>query len=272
MEKTINSADKKYASIGDVIRSFKKYRFLIRQLIIRDFKLKYKKSLLGVLWSFLNPLFYMAVLYVIFSELFRFDVENYPVYLLSGIVMFNFFSEATTLSMNSILNNASLINKVCVPKYIYPLTRTMSSMINLLISMIPLLGAVFIAGIKPSPSFLLGVIPIICISVFSLGIGMILATLMTFFRDTQYLWGVLSMTWMYLTPIFYPMSILPEGAMWLVKVNPIYHYIDFLRICIMDGTSPGPAEYAICFGSAAAALILGACVFNRSQDKFILHL
>jgi len=255
-----------------MVRSLKKYGFLIEQLVSRDFKLKYKKSVLGVFWSFLNPLLYMAVLYVVFSELFRFDIENYPVYLLSGIVMFNFFSEATSLTMNSIINSAALIKKVYVPTYIYPLTRTLSSMINLLISMIPLIAAVLISGIRLHPSILLIVVPIICISVFSLGIGMMLASSMTFFRDTQYLWGVISMAWMYLTPIFYPVSILPAGAVWVVKVNPLFYYIDFMRTCIMKGASPAAGEYAICFGTAAIALLLGIYVFNKSQDKFILHL
>lgn len=272
MEKRINSAKGNNELSMGMFRSLKRYSFLIEQLVSRDFRLKYKKSLLGVFWSFLNPLLYMAVLYVVFSELFRFDIENYPVYLLSGIVMFNFFSEATTLTMNSIINSAALIKKVFVPKYIYPLTRTLSSMINLLISMIPLLAAVLISGIRPSPSFILIIVPIICISVFSLGIGMMLASSMTFFRDTQYLWGVISMAWMYLTPIFYPISILPDGAVWLVKANPLYYYVDFMRTCILEGSAPAAIDYATCFGSAAITLLLGIIIFNKSQDEFILHL
>lgn len=272
MEKKVNSANINNESATSVFHSLKRYSFLIEQLVSRDFKLKYKRSVLGVLWSFLNPLLYMAVLYAVFSQLFRFDIEYFPVYLLSGIVMFNFFSEATTLTMNSIINSAALIKKVYVPTYIYPLTRTLSSMINLLISMIPLLIAVLFSGIKPAPSYLLIVVPILCISLFSLGMGMILATAMTFFRDTEYLWGVLSTIWMYLTPIFYPLSILPTGAIWVVKANPIYYYVDFMRTCIITGTSPAATEYAICLVSAVIALMLGAFVFNKSQDEFILHL
>lgn len=271
MEKTINSAHSKESVIG-MFRSLKKYRFLIKQLVSRDFRLKYKKSILGVFWSFLNPLLTMSVQYIVFSSLFRFDIENYPVYLLSGIVMFGFFSEATGLTMNSLVGSAALIKKVYVPKYIYPLTRTVSSTINLLISMIPLLIVALISGIRPSFSILLIIVPIVCISVFSLGIGMILATLMVFFRDTQYLWGVISMIWMYLTPIFYPASILPDKVAWIIKANPLYHFVEFLRTCIIDGTSPDAYSYAICFFWAVAALLLGVVVFNKEQDKFILNL
>ena len=272
MEKRINSATGNNESVMSIARSIRRYSFLIKQLISRDFKLKYKRSVLGVLWSFLNPLLSMLVLYVVFSALFRFDIENYPVYLVSGIIMFNFFSEATSLTMNSIIDTAALIKKVYVPKYVYPLTRTASSVINLLISMIPLLAVVLISGIRPTAYFLLTIIPIACIAVFSLGIGMILATLMTFFRDTQYLWGVISMIWMYLTPIFYPASILPENMAWVVKVNPLYYFVDFMRTCIMDGRSPDMHTYVMCFASAIISFILGAFVFGKEQDKFILYL
>lgn len=271
MEKTINSAHSKESVIG-MFRSLKKYRFLIKQLVSRDFRLKYKKSILGVFWSFLNPLLTMSVQYIVFSALFRFEIENYPVYLLSGIVMFGFFSEATGLTMNSFVGSAAMIKKVYVPKYIYPLTRTVSSTINLLISMIPLLIVALISGIRPSFSILLILVPIVCIAVFSLGIGMILATLMVFFRDTQYLWGVISMIWMYLTPIFYPASILPEKVAWIIKANPLYHFVEFLRTCIIEGTSPGAYSYGMCFLWAVAALLLGALVLNKEQDKFILNL
>lgn len=272
MEKRVNSASKNKESSFTMFRSIKRYGFLIRQLVSRDFKLKYKRSVLGVLWSFLNPLLYMAVLYVVFSALFRFDIEYYPVYLLSGIVMFNFFSESTSLTMNSIISSAALIKKVYVPQYIYPLTRTISSVINLMISMIPLLAAVLISGIRPTASTLLIIIPILCISIFCLGLGMILATLMTFFRDTQYLWGVVSMIWMYLTPIFYPVSILPDQVAWVMKINPLYYFVDFMRVCMIEGISPGGDNYAACFIWAVGSLVLGSVVFNKAHDKFILYL
>jgi len=262
----------KKSIIARIAVAILKYKFLIKQLVARDFKTKYKRSVLGILWSFLNPLLNMGVLYIVFSTLFRFDIEHYPVYLLAGIVMFNFFSESCGLTLDSIVGNAALITKVYVPKYIYPLTRTLSSLINLLISMIPLLMAALISGIHPTKAYLLLPFPLICIMLFSLGMGMLLATSMVFFRDTKFLWGVLSTIWMYLTPIFYPVSIIPENINWILKVNPLYYYVDFLRTCVISGISPDPRVYAICIMWSAGMLALGVLVFKRSQDNFIHYL
>ncbi len=260
--------DEKHGLIGELNR----YRFLIKQLVNRDFKTKYKRSVLGVFWSFLNPLLTMGVQYIVFSNLFRFDIEHYPVYLLTGILMFSYFNEACSLTLISIVSNASLITKVYVPKYIYPLTRVMSSFINFLISLIPLVIVVLISGLRPSWSLLLVIIPMLCIAAFCLGLGMLLATSMVFFQDTQFLWGVISMIWMYLTPVFYPASILPENFRWIIEVNPLYYFIDFMRTCIISGTSPEPMKYAVCILWAAGMLLIGTQVFRINQDKFILYL
>ena len=255
-----------------LIQVFKKYKFLIKQLVNRDFKTKYKRSVLGVFWSFLNPLLTMSVQYVVFSNLFRFDIEHYPVYLLTGILMFNYFNEASSLTLMSIMNNGALIKKVYVPKFIYPLTRVLSSFINLLISMIPLILVVLVSGIMPKFSFLLVIYPMICIGIFCLGLGMLLATSMVFFQDTQFLWNVLSMIWMYLTPIFYPASILPAKVAWILKLNPLYYFIDFMRTCIISGTSPSLNMYIACLVCAFLMLGIGVWVFKKNEDKFILYL
>ena len=252
--------------------AMKKYRFLIRQLVSRDFKTKYKRSVLGVFWSFLNPLLTMSVQYVVFSNLFRFDVPHYQAYLIIGIVFFNFFSEATNMALTSVIGNATLITKVYVPKYIYPLTRVLSSLVNLLISLIPLLLVTVISGIVPTKAYLLVPFALLCLTLFSLGIGLLLTALMVFFRDVQFLWGVLSMIWMYLTPIFYPSSILPEKVAWVLDVNPLYYYITFARTCFMEGISPEPMVYVKCFVMAMGALLIGALVFRKSQDRFVLYL
>lgn len=256
----------------NAMAAVKKYRFLIKQLVARDFKAKYKRSVLGVFWSFLNPLLTMIVQYAVFSQLFRYDVPNYPVYLLSGIVIFNYFSEACGMALGSIVGNASLITKVYVPKCIYPLTRVLSSLINLLISMIPLLLVVLISGLRPTKAYLLLPFVLICLVVFCLGLGMLLASAMVFFRDIQFLWNVLTMIWMYLTPIFYPESILPQNVAWALKINPLYYFITFVRTCMIDGVSPEPVLYVQCFLTALVYLAAGALVFKRTQNKFILYL
>jgi ABC-2 type transport system permease protein len=252
--------------------ALKKYEFLIHQLVSRDFKTKYKRSVLGIFWSFLNPLLMMIVQYVVFSTIFRFDIENYVVYLLIGIVSFNFFSEVCSMSMTSILGNASLITKVYLPKYIYPLTRTMSSGVNLLISLLPLILMCIATGLHLHKSAVLALFFLGCLAIFSLGMGLLLSSSMVFFRDTQYLWGILSMAWMYATPIFYPASLLQDHAKILLTINPIYHFIDGMRVCIMDGISPEPIIYIQCMAIAIAMLLVGAAIFKKSQNKFVLYL
>lgn len=262
----------KHSYVVNALVAVKKYKFLIRQLVSRDFKTKYKRSILGVFWSFLNPLLTMAVQYVVFSNLFRFDLPHYPAYLIIGVVCFNFFSESTGMALTSIIGNASLITKVYVPKYIYPLTRVMSSLVNLVISLIPLLLVTLLSGIWPAKSYLLVPFVLLCLTVFCLGIGLVLSAAMVFFRDIQFLWGVLSMIWMYLTPIFYPASILPPEVSWVLNVNPLYYFITFARTCLMDGISPEPIVYLQCALMALGSLLVGALVFRKSQDRFVLYL
>lgn len=255
-----------------LIAAFSRYRFLIKQLVARDFKTKYKRSVLGVLWSFLNPLLTMMVQYIVFSTLFRSDIPNFALYLLSGIVCFSFFSESTSMALSSIVGNASLITKVYVPKYIYPLTRVMSSLINLLLSLIPLFAVVLLTRTPLRISFLLLPIGIICLFMFCLGTGLILASAMVFFRDIQFLWGILTMLWMYATPIFYPESILPAKLMPIFKCNPLYHIIRFVRVVLMDGVSPEPKAYMLMLIASVVPLALGLWIFKKTQDKFVLYL
>ena len=262
----------KPSALVKAITAMQKYRFLIKQLVDRDFKAKYKRSVLGVFWSFLNPLLNMAVQYVVFSNLFRFDIPYFPVYLLCGNVIFTYFSESCGMALTSIVGNASLITKVYVPKYIYPLTRILSSLINLLISMIPLIVVALISGLLPAPAYVLSLYAFVCLALFCLGLGMLLSAAMVFFRDVQFLWGVLTTIWMYLTPIFYPVSALPEAAQRIVMMNPLYYYVTFVRTCIIDGVSPEPTMYAQCLLYAIAALVVGAWVFKKKQDKFVLYL
>lgn len=252
--------------------AFGRYRYLMKQLVARDFKTKYKRSVLGVLWSFLNPLLTMLVQYVVFSTLFKSDIPNFALYLLTGIVCFNFFNEATNMSLMSIVGNASLITKVYVPKYIYPLTRVMSSTINFLLALIPLFLVMVITGAPVRPAVLLLPVGVCCLFAVSLGIGMLLASAMVFFRDTQFLWSVVSMLWMYATPIFYPESIIPESFTTLYKMNPLYHIIRFIRILLIDGISPEPKAYALMLIASFAPLLLGVIVFKKTQDRFVLNL
>lgn len=256
-----------------VINSFVRYRFLIEQLVKRDFKTKYKRSVLGVFWSFLNPLLTMLVQYIVFSTIFSTGVANYPVYLLSGIVMFNFFNEACSIGLTSITGNSSLITKVYVPKFIYPLARVLSSLVNLVMSLIPLFIVTFATGLLPKPSFILILYPIICLMVFTLGISYLLSTMMVFFRDTQFIWNVLIMIWLYATPIFYTENIIPSATIRkLYHCNPMYQFITFARTVLIDGVSPSPTAYILCLVASVVPFILGIVLFKKNQDKFIFNL
>ena len=255
-----------------LLSAMHRYRFLIKQLVNRDFKAKYKRSILGVFWSFLNPLLTMIVQYIVFSNIFRQNIEYFPVYLLCGNIVFSYFSEACGMSLTSIVGNASLITKVYMPKYIYPLTRIMSSLINMVISMIPMFVAAWICGLFPTKVYLLLPFPLVCLAVFCLGLGMFLAAAMVFFRDVQFLWGIVTMIWMYLTPIFYRVDALPAQVQAVVRLNPLYAFITFIRTCIIEGISPAPMLYLQCVLSAAGMLLIGVFVFKKTQDSFVLYL
>ncbi|BBF44265.1 O-antigen export system permease protein RfbD [Lachnospiraceae bacterium KM106-2] len=254
------------------VGTYIKYKFLIKQLVSRDFKTKYKRSVLGFFWSFLNPLFTMAIQYIVFSTIFRANIDNFPVYLLTGSILFTFFTESVGVGLTSIINNSSLITKVYMPKYIYPVSKVLSTAINLLISFAPLLLAVLVTGEKITKAYLLLPFVVICLLVFCLGMSFMLSAFMVFFRDTQFLWGIVSLLWMYATPLFYPESIIPSHFAFVLKVNPMYYFIKFARIVIMDGISPEPIQYVMCMLCSAVSLIIGMIVFKKSQDRFVLYL
>ena len=246
--------------------------FLLWQLVARDFKTRYKRSVLGVFWSLLNPLLTTAVQYLVFSAVFRSGVENFPLYLLSGVVCFSFYSEAVSAALTSVVGNAALITKVHVPIVVYPLSRVLSSAVNLAMSLPPLLAAAVLTGAAPRASWLLlpaGLAFLVCLG---LGVGLALAASMVFFRDTQFLWGVASMLWMYLTPIIYPEAILPARLRAVLVLNPLRHIIVFVRTVLLEGRAPEGVLWAGCALSAGLALWLGTAVFLRAQDKFIMYL
>ena len=249
-----------------------RYGFLMEQLVTRDFKAKYKRSVLGVFWSFLNPLLTMTVQYLVFSTLFRNNIPNYPVYLLTGTVFFNFFNEAISLGMISITGNAHLIKKVYMPRYVYPVAKVLFALINFGFALIPLLLMVIFTGTAIRPSMLLLVFDALCLLAFVMGMVLLLSVFMTFFQDTQFLWNVVSMMWMYATPVFYPESIIPQKLLTIYHMNPMYQYITFARTVIINGVSPAPSSYLWCLLSSVVVLGIGIKVFNKYQDELVPHL
>ena len=253
-------------------RIIHQYRFLIQQLVNRDFKTKYKRSVLGMLWSFLNPLVTMGVQYVVFSTIFKDGTPYFPVYLLTGILMFSFFTESAGQGILSIVSNANLITKVYLPKYIYPITKVLSSAINLVISLVPLFAVIFILGLPLTKALFLIPVGLFFLLLFCMGMSLILSTAMVFFRDTQFLWGIVSMLWTYLTPIFYPERIIPKEIIGIFRWNPMYQYITFMRTIIIDGRSPDPIAYIWCAVSSVSVLLLGLWLFKKKQDRFVFYL
>jgi len=253
-------------------KSIFRYTFLLEQLVKRNFNTKYRQSVLGVLWSFLNPLMTMAVQYVVFSTLFQSDIGHFPVYLLCGIILFNFFNECVTLGMDSIVLNGPLITKVAMPKIIYPLSRSLSSLINLIISFVPLLAVMLLSGTPLTWALLLIPLAAGLVFLFALGMSLILCTMNIFFRDTRFLWSVVSLLWTYATPIFYPITIIPEAWQPVFRLNPMCQLIDLLRTIIIGGAFPTWGQWGMCIACAVLPLLLGLAVFRRNEDRFVFHL
>ena len=249
-----------------------KYRWLTQQLVARDLKNKYRKSVLGYLWSVLNPLLMMTIMTVIFSELFRFQIPNYPVYLLAGQLIFTFFSEATTFGMNGVLGNGALIKKVFLPKYIFTFSNVVSSFITMIFSMVALLIVMIGTGTTFYITIVLAPVVFLYVLLFCIGVALMLSALVVRFRDLNYLCGVVLTALNYLTPIFYPVDILPDWGQEAMFFNPMFDYINMFRQIILYGNWPTFEEHLICLAFSIGALIIGGLVFKAKQKSFILYI
>ncbi len=260
--------------INNILSSLKKYKFLMNQLISRDFKVKYKRSILGVLWSLLYPILTMTVMALVFSNIFKFSTPgvNYLVYLLTGLVMFNYFNEASNLAMSSVVANFSLINKIYIPKYIFPISKCLFVGINFLLTLIPLYIIIFITGTPLNIYHLLLPYSFVCLFIFTVGMGLILSSISVFLRDMFYIYGVVMTLWMYITPIMYDIKMISEELQIFFKLNPLYHYINFARRIILYNEIPTPFTFVICAVTAIITLLIGVIIFKKSQDKFIYYI
>jgi len=209
---------------------------------------------------------------MVFSFLFRFDIPNFAVYVLSGQIIFTLFSESTTQAMGSILGNAGIIKKVYVPKYIFPISRIMGSLVNFAFAFIAFVLVTLVTRAPFHWTILLIPIPVFYTFVFSLGVGMLLSSMAVFFRDMQYIYGIGITLWMFLTPIIYPVSILPDRVFQLMHLNPLFHFVSYFRYLALDGVIPGIWENLICLGFALLALCVGLYATMAKQDKYILYI
>ena len=259
--------------LGSRLETFKRYRPLMEQLVIKDIKLKYRRSFLGYIWSILNPLMIMSIMVIVFSQMFRFDIKNYPVYLIIGQTIFNFVSESTNQAMFSITGNASLMKKTYVPKYIFTLSKVSSSFVNMVFALGAMLIVFMVCHVQFNVYMLFIPIILLQIYIFCIGLGLLLAQGTVFFRDIQYIYGAFLTAWMYLTPIFYPINQLPFELMWMIKhFNPLYAYITQFRVIVLEGTFPDPRLILYGFVVSFTGLAIGSWIFMKKQDHFILYI
>jgi len=256
------------------LRNFLKYSGLIQELVSRDIKKKYRRSVLGLLWTVLNPLMMMIVMTIVFSQIFRFQIPNFPVYLLCGQVIFNFFSESTTSAMNSIIQNAPLIKKVYVPHYMFPLANILSSMVSMVASFCALIIVVFATRTPLHYSMLLSPLPILFVGLFSIGIALIMSSLAVRFRDVIHLYSVFMTALMYLTPIFYPVSMLDHSHIvkTIVEMNPMTVFILMFRGLMLDNQLPTGNALLKSVLFCGVSLVIGLYVFYKKHDRFILYI
>lgn len=250
-----------------------RYRHLFSELVNKDIKLKYRRSFLGYLWSILNPLMIMSIMVIVFSNMFRFDIKNYPVYLIIGQTIFNFVSQSTNEAMWAIIGNAPLLKKTYVPKYIFTVSKVTSSCVNTLFSLGAMLIVFFVCRVRLNWFMLFIPVIILQVYIFSVGMGLFLSAATVYFRDIQYIYAAFITAWMYVTPIFYPIQQLPEKLQWIVKhFNPLYSYIQQFRMIVLDGAAPDPRLVLYGFAVSFLMLLLGSVVFYKTQDGFILYI
>lgn len=255
------------------INTFMQYKDLIKELVSRDIKLKYRRSFLGYIWSILNPLLIMIVMTVVFSAMFKRNIENYPVYLLCGRMLYEFMTTSTNGAMRSVTGNASLLKKTYIPKYIFTLAKVTTCLIDFIFSLGAMLIVMIATGAKFHVTILLIPLVILQLYVFCIGLGFLLAQLHVFFRDIQYIYKAITTAWMYLTPIFYPLEQLPEIVQLLIKaVNPMYYYVAQFRDLVLYGQFPGPRIFWGGWLFAFVMLFVGIWTFQKSKDKFILYI
>lgn len=249
-----------------------KHWFLFTELTKRDFKLKYKGTVLGMFWSILSPLLQLLVMRLVFTEFFGRNTPFYSTYLFSGLIVFNYYSEATKGSISALSVNRSIILKIKVPKYLFLLSKNVSSMINFLI-IIPIY-LVFAAfdGVHFHFSFFALLYPIFLLPFFCIGVGMILSAMQVFFNDTKYLYNIFIILLRYLSAIFYNIDRYPESIQRYFLINPVYAFIKYFRLVVINNSIPSIEYYFLLLGYTSLALFLGGFIYKKSNRKFAYYL
>ena len=254
-----------------MIHKFQRYWFLFQELVKRDFTKKYKRTILGMAWSILSPLINLLVMWLVFSNLFGNNVNHYAIYLFAGQLVFSYFSDATNLGMNSLVSNAGIFTKVNVPKYLFLFSQNVSSLINFGLTLLIFFGFVAFDGIPFTWKFVYLLFPVACLIVFNLGLGLILSALFVFFRDMQYLWGIMTQLLMWLSAVFYTIDSYSYTVQCLFLLNPIYLYIRYFRKIVIDGTIPTIQFHLLAMAYALLAFGVGAYMYKRYNHEFLYY-
>jgi ABC-2 type transport system permease protein len=270
-EETYDSGLRPPAAIEE-LRELWRYRELLRLLIVNAIKTRYRRSMLGVLWTLLNPLLTMTVLSIAFSSLFKSALERYPIYILSGLIFWNFFSQSITTSMGGMVWGSSLLKRIYVPRTIFTMSAIGSGLVNLGLGFAPLVLIMAGLGHPFTPALLFLPIAVCLLAAFTLGLALVLTTLAVFFVDVVDIFQVLLAAWFYLTPLMYPAEILPAGSGWILDFNPIYHLLILFRDPIYLGQWPAAGHVGAASLAAAAALAVGWGLFTWKADGFAYRL
>ena len=243
-----------------------RYRDLALQLTVRNIKVRYQHSLLGVGWTVLSPLLTTAVLSIVFMTLFRQAAPDYPAYLLSGLLLWNFFVQTTSTMAAEMVGGSDLWKRIYTPKTVYALATLATGLVHLILALVPLFGLMLFLGIPIGVASPVAIVAILCVALFALGVGLLLSACATRFRDVIDLYQVASGAWLYLTPVIYPRSIVPDSYQWLLALNPMTWFIESFRLSVLQNSIQPPAVIGLMFTGALATALLGCWVFTRATD------
>lgn len=266
VEFTYDSAKRKSSALEE-LQDLIRYRDLVFQLVRRDIVARYKRSVLGIAWTMLQPLGMMVVLTLVFSQLFG-RVEGYPAYLLSGLIAWTFFAQTTTATIHQSVWGGALMQRIYIPHTAFSVSAIGTGVVNLFLALAPLLLIMLIIQRPITWAVLFLPIPIILLTAFSLGVGLLLSSIAIRFPDVSEMYQILIQAWMYLTPILYPSDILPDAyRTLLLYFNPMYYLILMFRVPIYDGVLPSLPLSLIGTGIALVTLLVGWIYFSRQADR-----
>ena len=254
-----------------MFRNLLQYQFLFEELVKRDFKKKYKRTILGVGWSMLMPLLTLLVMKIVFEQFFGRNIEHFTTYLFCGNLLFCWFSESTNHGMTSLYGNASIFTKVNVPKYLFLFSGTIQTLINFVLTMAVFFFFCWIDDVSFTWRFFLLAYPILTMLIFNVGIGLVLSALYVFFRDVDYLWRVFLQLLMYGSAIFYSIEAFPPKMQLVFACNPVYRHIAYFREIVLGGTIPSWGTHFVLAGFALISLWTGMFMYRRYNTRFLYY-